>query len=243
MFDRVRYLLLQVRNADDPMRENELQCFVRALRASPGQIRVFDLLTGCPTPSELETIDVVLLGGSGHYSATSTGPWIENALDAMRELHRLRQPTFASCWGFQAMARALGGRVVNDLSRAEVGTHQLKLTAAGLDDPIFGPLGETFDGQMGHEDVVDELPPGAVLLASSEKTAHQAYRLPDAPIYCTQFHPELSCADLRKRLETYPEYIERISGLPPEQFPEMIRETPETEKLLPRFVEWALSCA
>ena len=241
MFDRVRYLLLQVRNADDPMRENELQCFVRSLRTRRERIRVFDLLKGCPTPAELESIDIVLLGGSGHYSATSDDPWIASALDAMRELYELKQPTFASCWGFQAMARALGGRVVNDLSRAEVGTHELRLTPAGADDPVFAPLGATFDGQMGHEDVVDVLPADAVLLASSEKVAHQAYRLRDAPIYCTQFHPELSCTDLQRRLETYPEYIERIAGLPLERFPEMIRETPETEKLLLRFVEWAMS--
>jgi GMP synthase (glutamine-hydrolysing) len=37
-------------------------------------------------------------------------------------------------------------------------------------------------------------------------------------------------------VQTYPQYIERIAGLPPERFPEMIRETPETEALLKRFV-------
>jgi len=236
MTSTTRFLLLQVRNPDDPMRRHEVQCFSRALGVHQEQIQVFDLLSGCPTPSDLETIDVVLLGGSGHYSATSDDAWIRNALAAMVELYELRQPTFASCWGFQAMARALGGRVEKDLSRAEVGTHRLRLTEAGRDDPIFAPLGETFYGQMGHEDLVVELPPNAVLLASSDKVANQAYRLQDAPIYCTQFHPELNCDDLRRRIEIYPEYIERIAGLTVDRFDELIQETPETERLLGRFV-------
>lgn len=220
------------------MREHEVECFMRTLPADRAQIRVFDLLTSCPTPEDLEQIDIVLLGGSGHYSAASNDPWIENALEAMRELHTLKQPTFASCWGFQAMARALGGRVVKDLARAEVGTHELRLTPAGCDDPIFGPLGERFLGQMGHEDIVDVLPANAILLASSDRVRNQAYRLADAPIYCTQFHPELQRDDLMRRIEVYPEYIERIAGLPVERFPELIDESPETPKLLPRFVRW-----
>jgi GMP synthase (glutamine-hydrolysing) len=238
MSQPTRFLLLQVRNPDDPMREHEVQCFMRTLSAERAQIQVFDLLSACPTPDDLAQVDIVLLGGSGHYSAASNDPWIENALAAMRELHALKQPTFASCWGFQAMARALGGSVVKDLSRAEVGTHELQLTAAGCDDPVFGPLGERFLGQMGHEDIVDELPANAILLASSDRVRNQAYRLADAPIYCTQFHPELQRDDLMRRIEVYPEYIERIAGLPVERFPELIDESPETPKLLQRFVKW-----
>ena len=236
MFDRVRYLLLQVRNPDDPMRHHEVKSFVRVLSTTAEKIRVFDILTGRPGRTELERTDVVLLGGSGHFSATSNGEWIESALDTLREVHALRKPTFASCWGFQAMARAMGGRVVNDPDHAEVGTHELFLTEAGKRDPVFGPLGETFAGQMGHEDHVVELPPGVTLLASSQRVKNQAYRFQDAPIYCTQFHPELNCDDLMLRVTHYPEYIERIAGIPPERFGELIRETPKTEDLLTRFV-------
>ena len=131
MFERLHYLLLQVRNADDPMREQEVRCFAEALRCDPSQIAVFDLLSGAPTPRQLRPYDVVLLGGSGDYSVAAGGPWLEAALDAMRELLDLGKPTFASCWGFQAMARALGGLVVTDLRRAEVGTVSIRLTTQG----------------------------------------------------------------------------------------------------------------
>jgi GMP synthase (glutamine-hydrolysing) len=240
MLERIRYLLLQVRNPDDPMRQHEVQSFARALGATIDRIGVFDLLSGRPGGRELLEADMFLLGGSGHYSVAGEGEWLERALDTLRWIHDSGKPTFASCWGFQAMARAMGGKVVNDLSRAEVGTHRLFLTEAGKKDPVFGPLGETFWGQMGHEDRVAELPPGVTLLASSEKVENQAYRFDDRPIYCTQFHPELNCRDLLLRVQTYPQYIERIAGLPPERFPEMIHETTETEALLKRFVRMAV---
>jgi GMP synthase (glutamine-hydrolysing) len=81
------------------------------------------------------------------------------------------------------MARAMGGEVVHDLGRAEIGTNRLWLTDAGKNDPVFGPLSDVFFGQMGHEDIVTRLPPGAVLLAFSQRVQNQAYCFPDRPIF------------------------------------------------------------
>ncbi|MFG0335306.1 MAG: type 1 glutamine amidotransferase [Maioricimonas sp. JB049] len=237
----IRYLLLQVRNPDDPMREHEVNCFARVLRTDVRQIGVFDLLGGPLTAGQLREVDVVLLGGSGHYSVTEDGPWLDQALDSLRVLHAERKPTFASCWGFQAMARAMGGHVVKDLQRAELGTHRLYRTEAARTDPVFAAIPDEFDGQMGHEDMVIELPPNATLLASSERVTNQAYRLDDAPVYCTQFHPELKRVDLLKRIRTYPEYMERIVGLPLENFRQMIRESEESEEILRQFVRCSMA--
>ena len=219
------------------MREHEVACFARSLRCDIEQIGVFDLLSASPSQAELDRIDVILLGGSGHYSVASEGAWLDRVLDALREIHAQSKPTFASCWGFQAMARAMGGRVINDLENAEVGTLELFLTAAGRDDPVFGPLGGNFQCQAGHEDHVVELPSDAELLASSSRVPIQANRFVDRPIYCTQFHPELQMADLISRLVAYPEYVRRIAGIPLEELVERCQDSPEAEALLPRFVE------
>ncbi|MHC4415994.1 MAG: type 1 glutamine amidotransferase [Planctomycetota bacterium] len=237
MLENLRYLLLQVRDHDDPMRTHEVDCFVRSLHCSPEQLCVVDLLRDVPTPRALKDVDIVLLGGSGDYSVARGGSWIGGALDAMRELHATAKPTFASCWGFQAMAKALGGEVVTDLSRAEVGTHEVQLTAAGEGDPVLGPLGRAFRAQMGHQDIVDRLPEGTVLLATTARSTNQAFRFNDKPIYCTQFHPELNRALLLDRLRTYPEYIERIAGVPFDAFVETCTESPETEDVILRFVK------
>ena len=244
MFETVRYLLLQVRDADDPMAGHEVECFARALGCEPQQIREFDLIAGRPTETELDAVDIVLLGGSGDYCVSSGGAWLEPALDAMRQLHGSSKPTFASCWGFQAMAQALGGHVIADPSRAEVGTHDVFLTDQGRADPLFGALaeaGEHFPAQMGHEDVVDRLPDGAVLLAKT-RVSNQAFHFPGKPIYCTQFHPELDRETLLDRLRIYPTYIERITGMPYDEFVEkQTGESSHTDALLWRFVKLVMN--
>jgi GMP synthase (glutamine-hydrolysing) len=232
-----KFLLLQVRNRDDSMREQEVNCFARALECQSDQIRVFDLLSGVPTVEQLDDVDVVLLGGSGDYSVAEGGEWLLAVLAAMRELYELRKPTFASCWGFQAMAKALGGEVITDESRAELGSIEVRLTPAGRNDPLFAPLGDTFLAPMGHQDCVVRLPPGAVLLASSEKVENQAFCFPDRPIYCTQFHPELDRESFLQRVRAYPQYVETITGDPIEVFAQRCQETEATNLLLGRFVK------
>jgi GMP synthase (glutamine-hydrolysing) len=229
--------LLQVRNADDPMRGQEVRCFARALGCAAEKITAFDLLSGAPSRGQLDLIDAVLLGGSGDYSVAQGGPWLDAALEAMRELHDLGKPTFASCWGFQAMARALGGEVLTDPDRAELGAIEVRLTDAGRSDAVFGTLPPRFMAMMGHQDVVETIPTDAVLLASSELTAHQAFAFPGKPIYCTQFHPELERTSLMERARNYPEYVERIAGITLDEFKSQLDDTPETAKILPRFLQ------
>jgi GMP synthase (glutamine-hydrolysing) len=245
---QLRYLLLQTRNADDPMAAQEVRCFARALECEVSAISVTDLMGSAPSVSALQQADMLLLGGSGHYSVATRSsdsvelnrprsPWLDGALDTLREVHRLAKPTFASCWGFQAMARAMGGECVNDVPNAEVGTIDLRLTDPGRLDPIFGALPVEFAAQAGHEDHVVRLPSDAELLASSTRVKEQAFHFVDRPIYCTQFHPELNRAAMLERVVAYPEYITRIAGISFEEFVRNIREAPESNSLLRRFAD------
>jgi GMP synthase (glutamine-hydrolysing) len=238
---RLRFLLLQVRNDDDPMREHEVASFFRALngnaRGIDCRIDVGDLLAAIPRPSDLAKYDCLLLGGSGDYSAAAESAWLDRVLDAFREIHDGGKPTFASCWGFQAFARALGGRCIHDPAHAELGTISAFLTEAGRTDPVFGHLPVHFRVQAGHQDAVTALPSDAVLLASSQTVANQAFTFERLPIYCTQFHPELDCDGLLARLRSYPEYVRKIAGVSFEEFAERCDETPESNTLVSRFVE------
>lgn len=222
------------------MRGHEIASFSRAFRCDPARIEVFDLLSGVPSPRRLGTVDVVLLGGSGDYSVAEGGAWLPAALEAMQELHETSKPTFASCWGFQAMARAMGGEVVTDHALAEVGSAWLELTPEGEADPVFGPLGKRFPVQIGHQDVVTRLPEGATLLASSPLVRNEAFRFEGKPIYCTQFHPELDKAGLIARLAAYPEYLPLAGVRTVEELARVTPDTPGTEALLRRFLEHVL---
>lgn len=251
---KLRYLLLQTRNAGDPMAGQEVRCFARALDCDVAAIEVFALLGASPPIELFDRADMILLGGSGHYSVAANpnepiepggprprSPWIERSLDAMREIHRMSKPTFASCWGFQAMAVAMGGECVNDVPNAEVGTVELQLTEVGRTNPIFGGLPSPFLAQAGHEDRVIRLPADAELCASSGRVREQAFRFVGRPIYCTQFHPELDRAAMLERVIAYPEYIARIARVSFDEFIANVRETPEANSLLRRFVRHYLS--
>ena len=235
-----RFLLLQVRNPGDPMAVQEIRCFARSLPCASSRIEVFDLLSGAPSTSALKRADVVLIGGSGEHSVVRGGPWLPRALDTMAELHAKSRPTFASCWGFQAMAQALGGTVITDRDRAEVGTAWVELTHEGESDPVFGPLGKRFRVPIGHEDVVTEIPKSARLLASSDLVENQAFVFVDKPIYATQFHPELNRTDLVARLTKYREYLPLTGHKSIKEFKDNTPETPESESILPRFLREVL---
>jgi GMP synthase (glutamine-hydrolysing) len=232
------------------MAAQEVRCFARALECEISAIGVFDLIGSTPSVDLLQGADMLLLGGSGHYSVATKAsdavengasrhcsPWLERALDTLREIHRIAKPTFASCWGFQAMARAMGGECVNDVPNAEVGTIELELTDSGRSDPIFGSLPHKFTAQAGHEDHVVRLPPDAELLASSQRVSEQAFHFIGRAIYCTQFHPELDRAAMLERVIAYPEYIARIARISFDEFVQNVRETPDTNALLRRFAD------
>lgn len=232
-----RYLLIQIRDADDPIRQQEVDCFAAALVCAKEAIGTFDLLSTQLRDEHLEGYDMVVIGGSGRYSVTSEEPWLHQALRSLQFLLETGKPTFASCWGFQALSRAAGGKVTHDLEHAELGTHRVFLTEEGRSDLIFSQLPESFRTYMGHEDRVTELPPGAVLLASNDRVAQQAFRFEGQPVYCSQFHPELTLPTLMTRIEAYPEYCERIAKIPFEVFRQQCEPAPESETILKRFAD------
>ena len=185
---------------------HEQMCFARSLKCDITNIKCLDIIRENISKKELTKIDVVIIGGSGDFSIAKGGEWMPKVLDFMNYLYESSKATFASCWGFQAMAKAKGGEVVQDLKEAELGTTELWLTEEGKKDHIFKNLPTKFFAQMGHEDIVKKLPEEAVLLASSKKVKNEAFKFKKKPIYCTQFHPELNKNDLKKRMEIYPEY-------------------------------------
>ena len=233
---KLNILLLQIRKPDDPMRINEVAAFAESIDSPRERITAADLINDPPQPEALRKADLVLIGGAGDYSVPEGGEWLDRALDAMRLLYAKRKPVFASCWGFQAVAAALGGSVITAPQLAELGTLQLALTSRGMDDPIFSSLGTKFWAHVGHQDTVVQLPKDAVRLAETPLVANHAFCMPDAPLYCTQFHSELKKDLLIQRLMAYPEYTKRILGIPVEELVQTLRETPESNNLIREFV-------
>ena len=234
---RLRLLLIQARNTE-VMEKQEQVCFQERCRLEASSFVPFNVTCARPHRTLLDGADALLIGGAGEYSVTKDYPWMPDLLDLVRAAYERSLPTFGSCWGHQLIARALGGTVVHDTERAELGCHPVELTAAGREDPLFGSFPPRFLANMGHHDRVTELPAGGVELAFSDTQPHQAFRIDGRPMYGTQFHSELDAARERERLLAYRSYYEELES--EEAFQEILSclaETTEVDHLLYDFVQ------
>ncbi|MDX1645274.1 MAG: type 1 glutamine amidotransferase [Thermoanaerobaculia bacterium] len=235
----MKILLLQARYEDDPARAEEVETFAAACGLAADAFVAHDLLAGPPSRSQLAATDVLMVGGSGDfYLSQGDLPNLDDTLAFLREVVASGYPTFASCFGYQCLVLALGGELVFDPENAEVGTFDLRPTPAAADDELFGLLPSPFAAQLGHKDRASRPPVGTVNLASSERCAHQALRVPGKPIWATQFHPELD------RKTNYGRFQRYLDGYAAELSPEELdrahlrfRDSPDTALLLPRFLE------
>jgi len=232
----LRFCLLQARNADDPARDEELDCFAGRLGVPREAVRPVDMLTATPSTDLWKSHDAVLVGGSGEYSVLDGHGAIGEWIDFLGRTARAGQPTFASCFGFQMLTLALGGQVAHDEDNAEVGTFHVSLTEAGRADPLFGQLPGAFWAQEGHKDRATVLPPGVHHLASTVRAPYQAIRVGDSPVYATQFHPELDWQDQRLRFMRYFEMYSGVFGVEDAHaMADEFKPTPESCSLLGRF--------
>lgn len=235
----IRILLLQARHADDGARLEERTSFARAAGVKEEQVIPFDLLTDSLTLATVRQYDALMAGGSGEYYVSKRNlPHFEAVLDALAEAVAVGHPTFASCFGFQLLVKALGGEIEYAPEHTEVGTYPVTLTEAGRTDALFGILPLTFRAQLGRKDRAARLPKGVVHLAASDNAPYQAMRVPGQPIWATQFHPELTRETNLERFRRYMNgYATALSTAAIQEMFDRFDHSPEANQLIGRFVQ------
>ena len=234
-----KLLLLQARRPDDPAKEEERASFAARLHLPIEAIVSHDLLQGPPSLEKVVQYSATLIGGAGEFDVSKRNlPYFDLTLQRLREMVDLGHPMFASCFGFQMLVQALGGNIIFDPESAEVGAFELHLTPEAQQDELFSVLPPVFMAQLGHKERAELLPPGVINLASSERVAYEAFRVPGKPIWATQFHPELTREENLQRFQRYLDiYAKLFTEEEIRQTLANFRPSPETEKLLPRFLE------
>jgi GMP synthase (glutamine-hydrolysing) len=189
MPDRVLILKLGSLEGKRPGGLPEFVGWVRsALGADPLPIEVLDARSG-PLPEPGPGDVVVTTGGRG--STYDREPWSEHAAAWLRSAVERGLPVLAICYGHQLLAQALGGGVALNPRGPEHGTFDVERL---IDDPLFDGLLDVFAVRQTHFDAVVLPPPGAAILATSDRTAIQALALSER-VRSVQWHPESIAQD------------------------------------------------
>ncbi len=134
-----------------------------------------------------DSVKGVILSGSP-FSVTD-----ENALHADLTAIIGKAPVLGICYGAQYIAQQYGGQVQRSLKREYGKAHLSRLYKQ---DPFFQGIPQGDQVWMSHGDTIMRVPEQFELLAGTESIEVAAFRSKagafSAPVYCIQFHPEVT---------------------------------------------------
>ncbi|MBD3689458.1 gamma-glutamyl-gamma-aminobutyrate hydrolase family protein [Nanchangia anserum] len=110
-------------------------------------------------------------------------------------------PTLGLCYGLQMLAVAQGERLIDTVPE-DLQAVSVHLGEAAAADPVCRGLAPTIRSFVGHTYALERTPPGATLLGRGEYCTQQLLRWGDN-VYGTQFHPEITTAGMKLRIDTY----------------------------------------
>ena len=184
---------------------------------------------GEPVPSDPTAYDaLIVLGGPQQAYDDGSAAWLPATKDLLRAAVAAGVPTLGICLGAQLLAEAMGGRVAPGADGVEAGARLVAKRDAAWDDELFGEVPFTPTVVQWHEDAIVDLPPGAVLLASSSRYANQAFRVGERA-WGVQFHIETPPEMVRHWGAQYTAAVVE-AGLDPAALAERaVAELPEVE--------------
>lgn len=162
---------------------------------------------------------IVALGGNAHAWQEDRHPFLKPERRLLADAVAEGIPVLGICLGAQVLARALGSEVWTAPVH-EAGWLDVAPTAETAGDPLLGHLEEPTGVFHWHHDTF-ELPDGASLLASSELTPIQAFRLGDA--WGIQFHPEVDYPTFAHWQSNHPGACEEL-GIDVDELHRAVRE-------------------
>lgn len=176
--------------------EHQATCPLGRLDPLPGcEAVVVRPYRGEALPSDLAGFDgLVVLGGEMDSWDDEGFAWLPGTRVLLAQSVDRGVPALGVCLGAQLLALATGGRVARGAHGPELGLLAVDLLGAASDDPLAGRLPQRFLAPQGHLDAMHDLPPGAVLLASSPLYPHQLFRV-GTRAWGVQYHPEVTEAD------------------------------------------------
>ena len=147
-------------------------------------------------PSDVDEQDAYLITGSP-LSVLDDHFWLPGLLDFVRSCDEAKKPLLGTCFGHQAVALALGGKVENTGNGYNVG---VEATQYAVRKPWMQPRADTLPLFVFHEDQVTHLPEGCELLGGSNLCPIGSFSKGNH-IFTTQSHPEITERFIRALLD------------------------------------------
>jgi GMP synthase (glutamine-hydrolysing) len=186
----------------------------------------------------------VILGGSGDFDFDGGRSDDDEAKKISYEiLDRLRPlfsyifdhdiPTLGICYGHQLVGAFAGAQVVNDHEQKKTRSHQVRLLTEAHEHFLFSGLPNEFFAHYGHKDSLDRIPEGATLLIEGGRQCRVSALKYKNNIYTTQFHPELTGADMIERIKNAPGYLPEGQVVE-----ELFKDDPNSNLILCNFAQF-----
>ena len=134
---------------------------------------------------DIDECDGYIISGSSR-SIYEDEKWMKNLLNFISQCHQKKKKLLGICFGHQAIALALGGKVIKSEKGWEVGAHSFDIISKA---PWMQPEKDSLTLLFSHKDQVVELPPGTTLLGKNAFCPIQMYRIGEH-IFSLQAHPE-----------------------------------------------------
>lgn len=236
------FLIIQLRPEDETA-DSEYAAIVRyGGLAGDAVVRLRIEHTGLPAIN-LDDYAAIIVGGSPFDISTPEN--LKSAVQQQIERDFVRLfddliprdfPFLGACCG-NGLLGAYCGAIISRTYAEPVGGVDISITEAGRRDPLLAGLPTTFRALAGHKEACDEVPKGAVLLATSHSCPVQMFRL-GSNVYATQFHPEGDSEEFILRIKIYKDH----GYFPPETAEHLIaavnnEHTPYAQQILKRFAD------
>ena len=202
--------------------------------------RTIQIFQNEPVPDSLNADGLIVMGGPMGVDDLDARPHLRREINLIEQALREELPLLGVCLGSQLLAHALGANVQPGPQK-EIGWYEITLTDTAANDPLFQNIEDSFTAFHWHGDVFT-LPDGAVSLAQSAQTKHQAFRYGDTA-YGLLFHLEVTSEMVADMTQAFANELreEGLDGTPIRQA--STAHTSEVEHVAKAvFGRWARLC-
>lgn len=149
-------------------------------------------------PEQLDGYDGIIITGSPA-SVRDSDPWVARLLQTIRDAFGAKIPLFGACFGHQAIALALGGKIADNPNGWSFGLVETEVQSP---KQWMRSLGSKFNQFAAHNEVVEVPPDNAEVLTTAPGVACNGFAI-GTGVYTTQNHPEISRGFFTALLDEY----------------------------------------